>query len=308
LRIKVMQALYAFFQSGHNDLARGEKEMFHAIGKIYDMYHFLLRLLVEIRVAALRAADEAKLKHRPTQNDLNPNPRFIDNRVLLLLEKNRQLGAYCEKHKISWTEEGELVRKILASIRNSPEYEKYLAAPSSFDNDKAFILTAYKNHIADYELLEHFFEEKSIFWVDDIGLVNACVLKTIEAINENDDGHMALLPLYKNEEEDTAFARELFHQTVLRNEENEKLIGNKTKNWEVERIAMMDVLLMKMGISELLHFHSIPVKVTLNEYIEISKMFSTPKSKIFINGILDKLVQDFRRDDRMRKTGRGLIE
>ena len=185
-----------------------------------------------------------------------------------------------------------MVRKIFGSIRGSEEYRKYLSVPASFENDKEFILNAYKNHIAEYELLEHYFEEKSIFWVDDMGLVNSCILRMIENVKEGQE--LEILPLYKNEEEDSAFARELFHQTVLRNAENEKYISEKTTNWDVDRIAMMDVLLMKMAISEILHFENIPVKVTLNEYIEISKMFSTPNRKIFIKGILDNLVQDFR--------------
>ena len=303
-----MQALYAFFQGENTDLANGEKEMFHAMNKIHDMYYFLLSLLAEIRISASRTAGDAKQKHRPTKDELNPNTKFTDNKILLLLEKNEQLQSYCQKNKINWAEEGELVRKIFTAIKNSNEYEEYLKTPYSFENEKEFILTIYKNHIAEYEMLEHFFEEKSIFWVDDMGLVNSCILRTIEAMKESDNEKFSLLPLYKNEAEDSAFAKELFHQTVLRNAENEKYISAKTTNWDVERIAMMDVLLMKMAISEILHFENIPVKVTLNEYIEISKMFSTPKSKIFINGILDNLVQEFRREEKLNKSGRGLME
>lgn len=302
-----MQALYAFFQGENSDLQKGEKDLFFAIDKIHDMYYYLLSLLLEVRLAALRISEDGKQKHRPTQEELSPNMRFVENKIFLALDKTAALRSHCEKQKINWQDEGELVRKILASVRAGDEYKKYMNATFSFDNDKAFVLEIYKNYIAEYELLEHFFEEKSIFWVDDMGLVNSCVLRTIESLKETDTG-VQLMPLYKNEEEDSQFARDLFHQTVLRNAENEKYISDKTQNWDVDRIAMMDVLLMKMAISEILSFETIPVKVTLNEYIEISKMFSTPKSKIFINGILDKLVQDFRREEKLNKTGRGLIE
>ena len=301
-----MQALYAFFQGENTDLTKGEKDMFFSINKIYDMYYYLLSLLVEIRNSAERTSEGGKQKHRPTKDELNPNLRFIENKIILKFDKSLQLQNYCERNKINWQDEGELVRKIVTSIKGSEDYEKYLSMPASFENDKEFILNAYKYHIAEYELLEHYFEDKSIFWADDMGLVNSCILRMIESMKENDE--LEIMPLYKNEAEDSAFARELFHQTILRNAENEKHISEKTTNWDVDRIAMMDVLLMKMAISEILHFENIPVKVTLNEYIEISKMFSTPKSKIFINGILDTLVQEFRRENKLNKSGRGLME
>jgi len=309
LRIKVMQALYAFFQGDSMDVAKGEKEMFAGIEKLFELYHMLLQLLVEVRFNAMRSIEDAKNKRLPTEGDINPNMRLVENAVLKQLEENKQLKKFCESHKLSWQNEGELTRKILSNIRASEEYGKFMNnEANSFRTQQDFILTIYKDHICDYELLENYLEDRSIFWYNDFDYVNSMVIKTLEGLTEKDDANLRLMPLYKNEEEDKAFAVDLFRKTVMHEEENQKLIGDKTKNWEVERIAMMDVLLMKMAITEILYFETVPVKVTLNEYIEISKMFSTPKSKIFINGILDKLVFDFRDSGRMKKVGRGLME
>ncbi|MDQ3048586.1 MAG: transcription antitermination factor NusB, partial [Bacteroidota bacterium] len=174
--------------------------------------------------------------------------------------------------------------------------------------DRDFIIEVFREYIADFELMNHLYEEKNLHWGDDIYLVNPMVVKTLETFKEDATPEHSLMQLYKDREEDEQFVKDLFRQTALRNEETEKLIGDKTKNWEVERIAMMDVLLMKMAITEILHFSNIPVKVTLNEFIEISKIYSTPKSKIFINGILDKLVADFKSENMLNKMGRGLME
>jgi len=307
LRIKVMQALYAFFQHENQDVYKGEKELFNSIEKIYDLYAFLLMLLIEIRDFAENSSEEAKNKKLPSQNDLVPNTKFLNNRLIKQLAVNMTLSKESSNRKLSWQNEPELIKKIFNNIKASEEYEKYLSDEHSYKSDKDFIIDMYKKHIAEFESLVYLFEEKSIYWVDDLRLVNIMVLKTLESFKEDANEHFSLLPLYKDED-DKSFVQELFRRTILNNEMNEKLIGDKTKNWEVDRIAMMDVLLMKMAISEVLHFPSIPVKVTLNEFIEISKLYSTPKSKLFINGILDKLIADFKDQKKYTKVGRGLME
>ncbi|MBL7892676.1 MAG: transcription antitermination factor NusB [Bacteroidia bacterium] len=309
LRVKVMQALYAFFQSDNKDLRKGEKELLNSIEKIYDLYIYLLVLLIEIQEQAERIAADAKNKRLPTESDLNPNTLFIENAVIKQLSGSSRLKREAANRKITWQTDDELVRKILAGIKSSDEYLQYMNTPErSYETDKQFMIAIYKNCIADFELLEHYFEEKSIYWVDDMRLANNGVLKTLEGLSAASKSDFTLMPLYKDEEEDKQFVIELFNKTVLHEKESELVISEKTKNWEVERIAMMDILLMKMAITEILHFESIPVKVSLNEYIEISKLYSSPKSKMFINGILDKLVQDFKRDSKLVKTGRGLME
>jgi N utilization substance protein B len=225
------------------------------------------------------------------------------------LAENIHLKREMNNRRISWNNEFELVRKIYNNIRASEDYDQYMnSSDDTYATHKNFVIQFFKEHIADFELLNQLYEERYLHWGDDLYLINPMVIKTIESFKEDTAPDFPLLPLYKDKEEDEQFVKELFRQTALRNGETEKLIGDKTKNWEVERIAMMDVLLMKMAITEILHFSGIPIKVSLNEFIEISKMYSTPKSKIFINGILDKLVADFKRENKLNKTGRGLME
>jgi len=309
LRVKVMQALYAFFQTEKEEMKNGEKQLFHSIEKIYDLYIHLLLIIPEIFELAHRTLEDAKQKMLPTAEDINPNTKFADNKVADLLAKNIELHKKASNRKINWQNEPELVKKIFLSIRSSEEFENYMkSTESSFEEDQDFIIKVYKKYVSEFELLHNYFEEKSIYWVDDIDLVNSMVVKTLKSFKADSNENFSLIALYKDEEDDRVFAQDLFRKTVLLNKELETLIGEKTANWEVERIAMMDVLLMKMALAEVLTFPSIPVKVTLNEYIEISKSYSTPKSKHFINGILDKLIADFKTEGRIKKTGRGLME
>lgn len=309
LRVKVMQALYAFVQSDGKDLNKHEKELLQSIDKIYDLYIYLITLIVEIRDQAQRIAEDSKSKRLPTANDLNPNTRFIDNRLIHLLANSVEIKREAEQRKVNWVDQGELIRKILNNIKADEDYTKYMDEPNpSFESDKNFVIDFYKQHIAEFEPLEDFFEERSIYWLDDMRLVNSVIIKFFERFNEHTPAVFPLLTLYKDEEEDRQFVIDLFRKTIIHDKENEKLIADKTKNWEVERIALMDILLMKMAITEIKNFPSIPVKVSLNEYIDLSKLYSSPKSKMFINGILDKLVLDFKERNELNKAGRGLME
>lgn len=304
-----MQALYGFFQSDTRDLPKSERELFNGIGKIYDLYIYQLAFLLELKHVATTLSEDAKNKRLPTREDLVPNLKFIENKFILQLEENIHLKREMNNRKISWNNEFELVKKVFNNIRQGEEYGKYMnASDDSYKTDRNFTAEIFKEYIADFELLNYFYEERNLHWGDDIYLVNPMIVKTIETFKENTAPDFALLPLYKDREEDEQFVKDLFRQTAIQDEETKKLIGEKTKNWEVERIAMMDVLLMQMAITEVLSFSSIPVKVTLNEFIEISKTYSTPKSKVFINGILDKLIADFRKENKLNKTGRGLME
>jgi len=309
LRIKVMQALYGFFQSDNKDLSKGERDLFNGIDKIYDLYIYQLAFIVELHHVATTLSEDAKNKRLPTSNDLRPNLKFIENKFIAQLTENIHLKREMNNRRINWNNEFELVKKIFNNIKASEEYEKYMnVSDDSYKTHRNFILEIFKEYMADFELLNHVYEEKNLHWGDDIYIVNPMIVKTIESFKEDSTPDFALLPLYKDREEDEQFVKDLFRQTVLREEDTKKLIGDKTKNWEVERIAMMDVLLMQMAITEILYFSSIPVKVSLNEFIEISKIYSTPKSKLFINGILDKLLVDFKQENKLNKIGRGLME
>jgi N utilization substance protein B len=310
LRIKVMQGLYIYFQSHSNDVPKGENEMLRSIDKIYDLYLLLLQFLVELRAVAEGVSEEGRNKRLPSEEDLNPNLRFIKNPVLLQLEDNLGLSNGIRERKLNWGGQMEILRRTFVALRSSEEYQEYMSAPEdTYELHREFILHVFKKYLADSEPLEFFIEEQSLYWPNDLNMAVApMILKTIENLKPDSDKGYQLLPLFKDPAEDRGFVVDLYRKTIIHDKEAEVMIGEKTRNWEVDRIAMMDVLLMKMAITELLHFQSIPVKVSLNEYIEISKLYSTPKSKMFINGVLDKLVIDLKEKDLLKKTGRGLIE
>ncbi len=310
LRIKAMQALYGFFQAEDGDMPRGERELMRSIDKTYELYIYLLLMFEElVRVASARI-DIGKEKHLPTSEELNPNLRFVNNRLMAQLAGHQKLRREREIRKLTLQHDDEmqLVRNLWATIRNSEEYKAYMASEEdSYAKDQEFVVDIFKKYFADDDNMEQFLEERNMHWPGDMNMAVApAIIRTLESGTETREPQLA--PLFKDPEEDKQFIIDLFRKTIVDNELCEKLISEKTKNWEVDRIAVMDVILMKMAIAELIHFTSIPVKVTLNEYIEISKTYSTPKSKQFINGILDKLVADFRRDGTMQKTGRGLME
>jgi transcription antitermination protein NusB len=309
LRSKCLQALYAYSQSSNSSIAAGEKELLHSIDKVYDLYLYQLSLILEIADFAANRLEEAKLKKLPNPEDLNPNTKFIDNRFIGKLRINKQLHEGLAKRKLSWAGDNELIKRFFNLIKESADYINYMnSETSSFQEDKDLIIKIYKEFIINSEEFEQYFEEKSIYWLDDIELVDSMVIKTLKSFTATSDESHPLMNLYNDEEEDRKYVIGLFRKTLLNGEEYEKIVADKTKNWEVERIALMDILIMKMAICELLNFPSIPVKVTLNEFIDISKRFSTPKSKVFVNGILDKIIVDFKAKDKIKKTGRGLIE
>jgi N utilization substance protein B len=304
-----MQALYAFFHSEDREKAKYEKEMFQSFDKVYDLYLHLLLLLNEIREQGRNLITIRKAKHLPSREDLVPNTKFIDNKIFGMLAVNRQLAAESKKRNITWENDKDIAQKLFTKIIESDLYKTYMAnSYGGFKEGKKFISDIYIEIIAQDELLQFYFEEKNIHWADDIDFVNTLVLKTIDYIPESASDNMPLAHLYKDEKEDKKFAKELFGEVIQHAEEQDKMIQSKTENWELERIAFMDVLLMKLAITEFLYFPTIPVKVSLNEYIELAKQYSTPKSSVFVNGILDKLLAEFKADGRLQKEGRGLVE
>lgn len=283
--------------------------MFSSFERIYDLYLYLFLLLIEIRDGGRNRIAIRKVKKLPTEQDINPNTKFINNKIFGIIAINKQVASESSKRKISWEKDLEIVQKLFSKITESEEYKLYMSTPvRDFKEDKKFISEIYRNIIAGDESLDMFFEEKNIHWADDIDFVNTLVLKTIDYIPESATDNFPIALLYKDEKEDKLFAKELFKNVIEHSEETAKLIQGKTENWELERIAFMDVLLMKMSIIEFLYFPTIPVKVTLNEYIELAKQYSTPRSSVFVNGILDKLLADFKNDGRLQKQGRGLVE
>jgi N utilization substance protein B len=308
LRIKILQILYAFGQSPDQTLAKAEKELLYNIQKMYEMYLFLMLVMLEIKEVASRRIEDNKKKRLPTEEDLNPNTRFIDNSFLQQLEDNKALKTAAEKHKINWMGEGELLRKFFRQLSETEEYRQYMAAEkTSYEQDREVVLRLFKRHLINFTDLHDFFEERSIYWVDDLDLVASMTLKTFKSFEVDSDVFLALLPLWKEPEDEMPFVTTLFRKAITQGEEHEALIRKYTDNWELDRIALMDVILMKMALTEAREFSQIPTKVTLNEYIELAKYYSTPKSSTFINGVLDKLFDELQTEGKIKKLGRGLI-
>ena len=308
LRIKVLQSLYAYYQSDKESVIRAEKEMMEAIDRIYDLYLYFLLGFAELKNVAEHRIEENKKKILPKEEDLNPNMKFVDNKVIALLEDNYMLIQASEERTVNWVgdTEREIFRKMFLHIRETETFFEFMNnGNTGFEEDKNFLITLFKTEIANYDHLYSFFEEKSIHWMDDIDLAATMVIKTLK--NFEEEGANDIMPLYKDPIDEKDFVRTLLKKTIKREEENLKLIDELTSNWELDRIARMDVLLMEMAITELQEFNNIPVKVTLNEYIEISKFYSTPKSNVFINGVLDKAIARLEADGQINKIGRGLM-
>lgn len=313
LRVKVLQALYAYFQSGGVRIDQGENQLVLSINKLYELFIHQLSFLVEIARFAENRLEENKRKHLPTADDLNPNLRFIQNTVLDAIAQNKEFRKMESLYKINWADDQDMVRKFYNQLRETDVYSSYMvSAKPGFEADKKILLYIVEELFTDFELLQFYYEEKSIFFADDYHLVSHLLINFLRFFDKNFNENTPLPTIIKTDKdevnEDMIFVKELFRKTVYKSEDWDKIIAASTSNWELERIAVMDVLILRMALTELTEFNSIPVKVTLNEYIDISKYFSTPKSKVFVNGILDKLIVDFKQNGRIKKSGRGLLD
>jgi N utilization substance protein B len=310
LRIKVFQALYSYFQSEDKNMKNLESEAFLSLERLYDLYLLLLGIGGELTHLSELKMEEAKKKRLPSEEDLVPNTKFVDNAIFKLLSENKILNSHVKDKKLSWSNDQELMIKFNSFLRGHDVFKEYMSTKTStFELDQKFVVDIYKKVVPEFDFFLSEIEEKSIFWgYYEIDFVLSMVIKSIKRFSEKSTPSEKILTLYRDAEEDKKFVKDLLKKAVANDKDNSNLISAKTKNWDVERIAMVDILLMKMALTELLHFKSIPVKVTLNEYIELSKWYSTPKSKIFVNGILDKLVIDLKETGELKKIGRGLLE
>jgi N utilization substance protein B len=316
LRVKVLQALYAFFQSNGDDIALGEKQLLNSTDKLYELYIYQISFLIKLVDYTTNRIEEAKKKFYPTDEDLHPNMRLVENRFIMQMEENKDFLRWKNKLKINWADEENLFHKLFQELKTGQDYNDFINQASfGYRDDKELIALIVMNFLPEFEHLRNFYEDRSIYWSDedyDISLM--MLIKTIKLFKESWGPDHHLPPLFKDDDEgddvdeDRQFMLKLFRYCVLRSEEYGKLIEEQAENWELERIAIMDMIIMKMALTELIIFPSIPVKVTINEYIEISKSYSSIKSKLFINGILDKLVFKLKEEGMIRKTGRGLME
>lgn len=306
IRVKVMQSMYAMQQSKNDDVVKEGKFLKHSILKMFDLYVLNLLMIVEVQKLAEKKIAISKKKMLATKEDLKPNTKFLNNLLIDAIKNSVGIESYYEINKLNnWEVDDEYVKIIYEELQKSKIYKDYLdTVENSFNVDRSFVVDFFREIIAPNEKLAEYYEDKMITWVDDIPFVNTWVLKTLSKSKNNTS--FMLGSLYKDKD-DEDFVLELFNKTVLKQHIYEKEIAAKTPNWETDRIADIDMILIKMAITEFLNFPSIPVKVTINEYIEIAKDYSTEKSSYFINGVLDKISKEFEQDKRIVKIGRGLL-
>lgn len=312
LRIKVLQALYAWYTGGSDDLKIGTIELQRSVNKLYELFIYQLAFLVEVNQFALKRIEEAKNKFYPTSEDLDPNLKFVENRAINLLAENNDFRKKRELFKVNWSDEQDLIRKFHKNLIKADFYKKYMSVSQrSLEEDKMLFIQVVDRLLPEDELLRSYYDEKSVYFTDGFDLVNLMLIKFFETFNRKFSVNTVLPGLYKNESgktnEDLEFLLALYRKTILRDEENTLLLRSKTSNWDYDRIPLMDIILLKMAIIELQEMETIPVKVTLNEYIELAKYFSASKSTTFVNGVLDRLIREFNEEGRIRKSGRGLI-
>lgn len=303
-----MQSIYAMHQNDSDNLEKEEKFLFNSIENIRDLYLIMLSALVEIRNSEEAFIEKSSKKHLATAEERNPNKRFINNKVLNLLAENNALSIALEDRKINnWKNNDDYILILLEAIKESDIYKKYmLGKENDFEQDRDFVADLFTEVIAPNDKLYEYLEDYKLTWVDDIPLVNTLISKQLRQVTPQGKDAFYVPKLYKDAD-DKDFVRDLFRKTVLNEVELAKEFIDKTPNWDTERIAEIDAIILKMAICEFLKFPSIPVKVTINEYLEIAKEYSTPKSSIFINGILDNLVKDYQANNKLLKTGRGLM-
>ncbi|RZJ64393.1 MAG: transcription antitermination factor NusB [Flavobacterium sp.] len=302
-----MQSIYAMHQNGSDSLEKQEKFLLHSIDSLLDLYLIMLSSLTEIRQSEEDFLEKSKKKHLSTSEERNPNLKFVNNAVLQLLSENNSLSIALESRKINnWKLNDDYILILRKEIKDSELYGKYMSTrKNNFEEDKQFVLDIFAEIIVPNEKLYDYLEDFKLTWVDDIPVVNTQIQKQLKSLESATD-EFRVPKLYKDEE-DREFVTQLFRKTVLNETELAKEYIDKTPNWDTERIAEIDTIILKMAICEFLKFPSIPVKVTINEYLELAKEYSTPKSSIFINGILDNLVKEFDAAKKLNKAGRGLL-
>jgi len=304
LRIKILQILYAHFNGEDSDMTKSEKDLIFSIQKAYHLYFYLLLLVIFVKRYAESRIELARNKKLPTYEDLHPNTRFIDNEVIRQIEENPEFNKYLDEYGMSWVNYPELIKNLYNKMIESSYYQEYMERPvCKYKDDKQLLVDFYTNELEDNEMFYDILEEQSIFWNDDIEFMVIMVVKTIMEMSSK---KVNIFPLFKSDD-DREFAYQLLRATIVHYEENRKLIDVYVDNWDIDRVALLDNLIMQMAINELIEFPSIPVSVTFDEYLELAKYYSTSKSSVFINGLLDKISAGLTEEGKITKIGKGLI-
>ena len=301
IRLKIIQLVYAYYQNGSKNLDSAEKELFFSLSKAYDLYNYLLMLMVALTNYAQKRVDAGKAKLAPTSEDLSPNMKFIENKFVAQLEVNKQLLEFISNQKKTWDNDQEFVKELYDKITASDLYKEYMASSdSSYEADRELWRKLYKSFVFNNDSLDQVLEDQSLYWNDDKEIVDTFVLKTIKRFEESKGASQPLLPEFKDDE-DQEFARRLFRRTILNGDYYRHLISDNTRNWDLDRVAFMDVVIMQCALAEILSFPNIPISVSLNEYVEIAKLYSTAKSGSFINGTLDGIVNQLKKEGKLTK-------
>ena len=301
IRLKIVQIIYAYYKNSGKTIKATEDEVFFSLSKAYDLYNYMLLLMVGITHYAADRISFLSMKIRPTESDKNPNLKFVNNRFIAQLERNEKLVKFAEKSKFNWVDNSDLLRRLLDEIEESDIYKEYMATEtSSYEDDKELWRKLYKAFIFDNEELDALLEEQSLYWNDDKSIVDSFVLKTIKRFEEKNAATQQLLPEYKDVA-DMEFARKLFHNAITNAEQYRELMSSSSKNWDMSRLAFMDVVIMQVALAEIMTFDDVPLSVTLNEYVEIAKHYSTVKSGSFVNGMLDTITKKLRQENKINK-------
>ena len=301
IRLKVIQLVYAYYQNGSKNLDSAEKELFFSLSKAYDLYNYLLMLIVAVTAYARKRLEAAKAKTSSATAESIPNTKFVDNKFVAQLEVNKQLSDFAANQKRSWSNDNEFVKKLYEQIVASDIYKNYMAASeSTYELDRELWRKLYKTFVYNNADLDTLLEDQSLYWNDDKSIVDTFVLKTIKRFAPENGADQELLPEFKDED-DREFARRLFRRSILNCDYYRHLIGEHIRNWDLDRVAFMDVVVMQCALAEIMSFPNIPVSVTLNEYVDIAKIYSTAKSGAFVNGTLDGIVNQLKKDGKLMK-------
>ena len=300
IRIKTVQLTYAYYQNGSKNIDSAEKELLFSLSKAYDLYNFLLALIVSITREAQRHLEVAQSRAQREGTEM-PSQKFVNNRFALQLEGNTMLNDFMETQKKTWNDEPEFLKKMYQLVTDSQIYKDYMASPEdSYEADRELWRKLYRTLIQHNEDLDALLEEQSLYWNDDKEVVDTFVLKTIKRFEEKNQSHQELLPEYDNEE-DKDYARKLFRATIMNGDEYQHFMSEASRNWDFSRLAYMDIIIMQIAIAEMMTFPSIPINVTINEYVEIAKLYSTPRSAGYINGMLDTIARHLTKTGRLLK-------
>jgi N utilization substance protein B len=303
-----MQILFAYYSEEKPDAARYENMLFESIDRFRELYIALMGLASEMHRLAIEKIEMGMNKRLPSHEDLHPNTRFVTNEVLRIMAHSKLLAGGMKHNHLKWTDNPELIKTLFKGLLEDEDYLEYMNAPSrDFEDDKEVVVRILRKYLINAEAVLDYMEDSDIFWNDDLDLAASMAIRTIKSIKAGDDD-VHFLPLWKEGDDEEGYCRNLFRKTLSMGAENEERISQYTKNWEIDRIALMDIILLKMALAEILFFESVPVKVSMNEYIELAKYYSTPKSAQFINGILDQIVPQLKTEGKIQKIGRGLIE